>query len=254
MPRDRRRSVRPRAVRRERGSGLRRGCGRGMGLGGDPLCRGGLDGLAPAAEPVMQRKPDPEQGERAEQGHDPVVVIPGLDRGPSELELEIDGQLVGEPGEFIGRGLREEVFGTALPVDQHLRVVQHVSERVGQWRRISDVGLAQLVDFDLQAALGRLGRRRDIQVHIAHQGRNGFDQAGVPGGRGLPGHAGGGERKVALGIPHHGIAGLEPLDALFLRFDGADEGVDLPGDAIGQVGYALRPLGELSPSTARSGE
>ena len=49
-----------------------------------------------------------------------------------------------------------------------------------------------------------------------------------------------GERQVADGVAHHRVAGLEPLDALFLRIDGGKIRLDVGGEPVGERGDAPR--------------
>ena len=175
----------------------------------------------------------------------PRVVIRGEERVLAELELQAAGQLIGEIGDIAGSGPLEQLFRRPLLGDQDLGVGEQIRHRVGEWRRVRNAGFPKVSDLRRQAGLGGLGRSVEIQVHVPDQVRNVSDQGLVLRVLRLPQHVRRCKRKVAPGIAHHGIARLEALDALFLRVDGAEIGLKVAGQPVGEIGDVLGRFGEV---------
>ena len=96
--------------------------------------------------------------------------------------------------------------------------------------------LAEPLELAAEPVLPGIVGGREPGVHVLHEIRDAPRERVVSGRAGLLEHVGGREGQIAHGVSHHRVAGLEALDALLLRVDGAAVDVDVAREPIRDVG------------------
>ena len=197
---------------------------------------GGGSGRPAGGTQTDRARHEPEHDHGAGGGQHGVHVVAGEGVLPGQLDAQVIDELCREVGDLAGRGLREQLPGRGLLGQEHVGVRDEVGDVVGQ-RRGQPVGaIVEALEGHRQAALGRIGRRRQVGVDVVRECCDLARQVGVHVLRLQDVRRRQGQ--VARGVADDRVAGLEPLDAFLTCLDGVHIGAHVVGESIRDIGNA----------------